>query len=512
MKKRILSFVLAALMCISLCSGLATPVSAAESGGAAALVAVAKAQPKGTSGKKYANWYHNNNSNDPGQWCAKFVAWCAHEAGIPKKVIPKYASCKSMYDALKRNGATVVKEPQAGDLVFYKKANGNFCHVGIVIGYYKNGAVKTVQGNTNLKEDEPRCVQNPMKAEPYYYYAKTKSGDYELKRATPVYVRPNYSLMDGKTEDTNADADKTDTPAADAGVNQGTYRIHNLNTDVYMQGLRLESATAVRGHLLDENEPMQIFELMSLENGHYAICANGDSDLRVGVYEKDEVQQGSSVNLLKKRDNELMREWILEKVDGGYVLRSAADENMVLTAGGFNAVNNRASLNVRRYENDEKQIWQFEKVEIIGKQPEAGKSYTITNKAANKVLDVYGDTDKSKNKSNVQIYDKTGSNKSQKFQLTDSGNGWYNLSPLSGSKLAVNPYSNTPKAGTNVNVYTLDPSDRTQGWIFEAVGDYYIIRSAYNENLVLTANGSKNMSNVKLGKYVGNDYQLWKLD
>src|SRR3712207_8950822 len=38
---------------------------------------------------KYGAWY----GLDGNSWCAMFVSWCANEAGILNRTVPKYASC-----------------------------------------------------------------------------------------------------------------------------------------------------------------------------------------------------------------------------------------------------------------------------------------------------------------------------------------------------------------------------------------------------------------------------------
>lgn len=145
-------------------------------------------------------------------------------------------------------------------------------------------------------------------------------------------------------------------------------------------------------------------------------------------------------------------------------------------------------------------------------QPTSGKDYIIANKASGKLLDVYGGDNSSTSKSNVQIWEAVGTNKSQRFRLVKNDSGWWSIIPLSNTGLAVNPFSDTPGNGTNVNVYTKDASDMTQGWYFEPVdGGYYIIHSAYNRDTVLTASGKDNKSNVQLATNSKTDYQLWML-
>ena len=79
--------------------------------------------------------------------------------------------------------------------------------------------------------------------------------------------------------------------------------------------------------------------------------------------------------------------------------------------------------------------------------------------------------------------------------------------------VVLNASANEPKSSTRINVYNLDNGSTysTQRWIIESVGnDQYIIRLKYNKNLVLTANGEKDGATIIVKTYDPNDdYQKW---
>lgn len=137
-------------------------------------------------------------------------------------------------------------------------------------------------------------------------------------------------------------------------------------------------------------------------------------------------------------------------------------------------------------------------------------TYTIASKANEAfLLDVYGN--QTANKANVQVYQKA-SNATQQFNITKTSGGWYSITPRSNSSYAVNPYSDAPKNGTNVNVYTVNQKDKTQGFYFEEMNGFYVIRSAYNPVFALTVEGSpKNMANVRLETFTGKATQFWRV-
>jgi len=221
--------------------------------------------------------------------------------------------------------------------------------------------------------------------------------------------------------------------------------------------------------------------------------------------------------------------WYFVKTGSYLLIRNAYNHNLVLTPSG---TSNKSGLKIATYaKNNQAQLWSLTAVTsppIDNKpgtddkpvtppestDPFAGGTYMLANKASGRFLDVYGQSNTSSSLSKMQIYDKIGSGgcKSQKFTIERNSKGWYSIIPTSNTKLAVNQYSYTPKAGTKVNVYPLDRTDNTQGWYVKAAGNgYYLIRSAYNQDLALTAAGKANKSLVNLGKYTANNqYQLWK--
>ncbi len=135
-------------------------------------------------------------------------------------------------------------------------------------------------------------------------------------------------------------------------------------------------------------------------------------------------------------------------------------------------------------------------------------TYGIKNVGSGLMLDVADGADA--NKANVQIYNNNGS-AAQQFKVIKSSGGYYTFQPSYSTTYMINQFAWTPTDGTNVNLY--EPSgDGTQGWYFQAVSGGYIIRSAYNENLVLTATGSSSGSNVCISTYnSGNKLQIWSL-
>ena len=77
-------------------------------------------------------------------WCASFVSFCLHYAGIPSEAVPRSAGCESWCLALREGELLIEAEneegeayiPEPGDLViFADRPEGTPCHVGIVRDY-----------------------------------------------------------------------------------------------------------------------------------------------------------------------------------------------------------------------------------------------------------------------------------------------------------------------------------------------------------------------------------------
>ena len=102
----------------------------------------------GEKGKVYWSWY---GFDEPVDWCACFVSWCADQCGyIESGLVPKFAGCVDGANWFKSNGKWQNRtyEPKAGDIIFFDwEGDGTTDHVGIV-EKCENGTVYTVEGNS----------------------------------------------------------------------------------------------------------------------------------------------------------------------------------------------------------------------------------------------------------------------------------------------------------------------------------------------------------------------------
>lgn len=101
----------------------------------------------------YGKWYGEGCFNEDGiegkgAWCAAFVSYCANQAGILNRIIPKFCSVPRGVLWYYNNGRLRYRQrytPKAGDIFF--KFNGSvYSHTGIVV-HCSNGYVTTIEGN-----------------------------------------------------------------------------------------------------------------------------------------------------------------------------------------------------------------------------------------------------------------------------------------------------------------------------------------------------------------------------
>ncbi len=208
----------------------------------------------------------------------------------------------------------------------------------------------------------------------------------------------------------------------------------------------------------------------------------------------DTPTSGTNVNLYLK-DSSGTQYWLWETVSGGYVIRNYSNKNLVLTADGTNVC-------VKTYTGAKTQIWSLENVftpvEISG-------NYYLKNSGTGTYAYAAG----AAKESNIALGAKK-ENASYQMNIAPVKKG----TPAKGalitpksSSLVMNPFSDTPASGANVNIYT-NSGDGTQYWIFEKVSGGYIIHNSYNQNLVLNANGS----NVNIATKSSSKNQIWVLE
>lgn len=98
---------------------------------------------------KYGAWFGDST----GAWCAYFVSWCAHQAGIPTSIVPRLGNCAATVNWYKNHSryypASSGYIPKTGDIVFFNWSGGSVAkHIGIITGV-SGSNVYTIEGNTD---------------------------------------------------------------------------------------------------------------------------------------------------------------------------------------------------------------------------------------------------------------------------------------------------------------------------------------------------------------------------
>lgn len=141
--------------------------------------------PANSNKVKYNTWFYNKEvSGSAYPWCATFISWIFRETNLIKKT----ASCLDMLEYFEKNGQ-IVKEPQAGDIVFFKYSTNNrrTNHVGLVISVAGN-QIQTIEGNTSLNnQDNGGAVMIRTRSKNIVAFARPKYSD------SPVVVNTNLT-------------------------------------------------------------------------------------------------------------------------------------------------------------------------------------------------------------------------------------------------------------------------------------------------------------------------------
>lgn len=139
-----------------------------------------KENPANSNCVKYNRWYYGREVHDHDisptityPWCCVFISWIFRtEQGLCKKT----ASCSDLLKWFRDRGQ-IVKNPQAGDIVFFKYNTNNrpANHVGLVVSVSGN-VINTIEGNTSAKgsQDNGGMVMQKNRYSNIVAYARPK--------------------------------------------------------------------------------------------------------------------------------------------------------------------------------------------------------------------------------------------------------------------------------------------------------------------------------------------------
>ena len=153
-------------------------------------------------------------------WCADFVSFCLHYAGVPAEYMPADYNCQRMANALDASGYYrpyygtsdgFSYTPKAGDIIFFDYENDGYIdHVGIVSEYEEakevNGKLQpalihTIEGNVNFQVMERE----------YTYWHDIIVGFGDTQAAYDDYINDIYTSVQNMIQEANVE--QTDSTA-----------------------------------------------------------------------------------------------------------------------------------------------------------------------------------------------------------------------------------------------------------------------------------------------------------
>lgn len=207
----------------------------------------------------------------PRPWCTAFVSWAARSAKISTKVIPNTASSTTMYKQLLKSGGKVVKTPQKGDLVFYKRSSksSTMMHAAIM-----TSSTMSIHGNYSKKVSYLKATD--------YRVGKTR-----VSKSRIVYVRPNYPKAPSKPTLTSASMNETKVELTWKKVSNTTsytiYMKNSANQTVYTKSV---SASTTRYSFTYNNQKYGTYSLYIKANN--SVGSSALSSAKKVVYKEPE--------------------------------------------------------------------------------------------------------------------------------------------------------------------------------------------------------------------------------
>lgn len=156
--------------------------------------------PANSNSVKYNQWFYGKpvaGASYP--WCCAFISWLFKEN---RDLCKRTASCQDLLGWFEKQGQ-IVKDPQAGDIVFFKYSTNNrrTNHVGLVVGV--NGKqISTVEGNTSLtSNDNGGAVMQRLRSSKIVAYARPNYEEsfVEVKKGSKgTFVRKLQTILNYK--------------------------------------------------------------------------------------------------------------------------------------------------------------------------------------------------------------------------------------------------------------------------------------------------------------------------
>lgn len=156
---------------------------------------------------RYGDWY----GNPCGEWCAMFVSFCSHYAGIPQDAMLHEMSCMRMVNNLTSIGVfheAAGYTPQPGDIVFFQWEGSSIpSHVGIVVEV--GDKLITIEGNRSNKVSKGSYAYDDPEILGYASMSEITARYWVAPTAEPVEETPEATVEPENTPEATVEPENT---------------------------------------------------------------------------------------------------------------------------------------------------------------------------------------------------------------------------------------------------------------------------------------------------------------
>ena len=513
---------------------------------------------------EYGRWYGLQD-----MWCAMFVSWCAHVAGIPTSVVPSHSYTPTGLNWFKNKGqaysrATVAAggyTPQPGDIIYFKSSrNQNITnHIGIVTSY-SGGTVYTIEGNTSSATISTNggavCAKSYSITNTYIVYickpAFTSQAGSGLKDV--VFDADYYSSAHADLKEAfGTDADALYQHFLDFGIKEGRQASPMFDLKYYLaNNAHVQEAigsttdyTAAYKYFIETGykkkaktaEPADLGDTfyakisyrsgknLSLSDTNVIIYPDSEKPAQVWQFTRQSngsykiVNAKNSLSLtaagsaktpgtnveLGVGDGSAGQSWFLYKNGSKYVLRPYCSSYCVLDVAGGGTAD-ATNVQISTNNNTNAQLFTINKVDYSASEAAVDLGEDVFVKISNVAS---GNFLATSNYNLVSATDKATA--TRVFRLMHKADGSYRIVGQNSNK-TVTVEGAVDADGTNVHT-TTNENSTAQRWYIYRCGDYYTFRPVLSESCRLeVADGSTTSgANVQIGTASGGNEQLFNI-
>lgn len=228
----------------------------------------------------YGQWYGMQGS----AWCAMFVSWCAHQAGIIGDIVPRYAYCPSGMNWYRTQNRYYSRSggyaPKVGDVVFFwSNAANRVAHTGLIVEVGTT-TITTIEGNS--ADGVYERTYNKTNTYIYGYGSNTKSASETIEPSeeekNKAVLEKGAALLEGFNTVVNFNKDKN-LYEIDAFNGKVSFELDKANTYYLAENVKVVTKIKADTSLYTNNESPWTF---SVSNGE---VISGDLELRTGFIE-----------------------------------------------------------------------------------------------------------------------------------------------------------------------------------------------------------------------------------